>query len=262
MNRSPIYDAAMAFIGLALLAVPAMGQQQDAGQTVISGRSVRVGSGSDGNGTMTVITDGVRQDFLIRPDGTYQVGADGSLQPVDSSALPSGVIMPRMAGMNPAAQPVNPNGPAIVNAVPGAVRVAQDPTQIRQRLLDSLKQALGCSDEEWAVLWPKIEKIQLLQGAAGETAAMPVPLSSGGTGGGASAIPLPDSVRDARAKEQEFQKAVNDPSTSDAAMAQALAALRQARQQARAELATARKELTGLVTQRQEAILYQRRILV
>jgi len=251
----------LTIIGAALLAVPAMGQQQDAGQTgAVTARSVRVGTGSDGNGTMTVITDGVRQDFLIRPDGTYQVGADGSLQPVDRSALPSGVIMPRMAGMNPAAQPVNPNGSGIVNFAPGAARVAQNP-QIRQRLLDSLKQALGCSDEEWAVLWPKIEKIQLLQGAAGETAAMPVPLSSGGTGGGASAIPLPDSVRDARAKEQEFQKAVNDPSTSDAAMAQTLAALRQARQKARTELATARKEITGLVTRRQEAILCQRRIL-
>src|SRR5215213_6769631 len=42
-----------------------------------------------------------------------------------------------------------------------------DPAQFRQRMDERMKQTLGASDEEWAVLKPKIDKVQAAQRQAG-----------------------------------------------------------------------------------------------
>jgi hypothetical protein len=53
----------------------------------------------------------------------------------------------------------------------GGARGNQDPQQmqrqIQQTMSDTLKQQMGASDEEWTVLWPKIQKVQDAQNAAG-----------------------------------------------------------------------------------------------
>ena len=63
-----------------------------------------------------------------------------------------------------------------------------------------------------------------------------------------------------RVRQQDLQRAI-DNNSSEQEIKQKLASLREARQRAREELAKARRELTDLLTQRQEAILYQRGIL-
>src|SRR5687767_941262 len=45
----------------------------------------------------------------------------------------------------------------------GQGRGGFDPTQMRQQQAQQLKEELAASDEEWAVLQPKIEKVQALQ---------------------------------------------------------------------------------------------------
>jgi hypothetical protein len=84
---------------------------------------------ANGNGTMSLFNNGVQQDYVVTPDGTFPAG---------SSVIPPDT---------------------------GASRDAQLMELARQRAADSLKEALGCTDAEWAILWPKIQLIQTLQGA-------------------------------------------------------------------------------------------------
>jgi hypothetical protein len=102
------------------------------------------------------------------------------------------------------------------------------------------------------VLLPKIQKIETLQSAV-----MPGSRLKGPVGG----ADVPGSVVQLGARAQDFQKLITSDNVSDAQLAQRLASVREARDKVKVDLAQARKELTDVVTQRQEAILFDRGIL-
>jgi hypothetical protein len=158
----------------------------------------------------------VQQDYLITPQGTFLVGS----QPI-----------PPDAGTNVDAQ-----------AIARASQLASD----------MLRDALGCTDAQWAVLWPRIEQIRALQAAE-----MPVSWFVAMKNG--PAVPPP--VAEVRDRARELHKLVNSPDATNAQVARALESLRQARAKANAERIQAGKELTDLLTRRQEAILISRGIL-
>jgi hypothetical protein len=103
--------------------------------------------------------------------------------------------------------------------------------------VDRLKEPLGVSDEEWAILKPRLEKIATLQMEM---------RPGGGRGPGASAA-MP---------EAEALKATLDrPEATAEEIAAKIADLRKAREKKQADLKTAREELRELVTPHQEGVL-------
>jgi hypothetical protein len=233
-----------AMIYLTLLAVPATGQRQDAtvvAGTVTSGR-ISVQVGPDGTGVM-VLPDGSVQSFDASEGGGMIVAGPDGIQQMKIG--PAGEAQP----MN-----INPgNGGIMVG--PDGVRLPLDPAQIRQRLNDSLKQALGCTDEEWAVIEPRIVRVQSLQAAAGERSSGAVLLASQANSSSGSKL-----SGELRAKQGDLRKAIAS-GAAETDIKQKLAAVRDVRTRIRTELAKAREELTALLTRRQEAILYDRGIL-
>lgn len=138
-----------------------------------------------------------------------------------------------------------------------------DPAQMRQRMMDGLKDALGASDDEMKVLYPAIEKVMQLQrdsrgGSIGALFRRGQGNNGGGGGGGfrggfgADPNAQPSATQ---MKLQELEAAVDNKDTPPSDLKARLAALRQARDQARADLVKAQAELQSLLTQRQEAAL-------
>lgn len=126
--------------------------------------------------------------------------------------------------------------------------------QARQRTIEALKQSMGCTDDEWAVIVPRIELIQALQPVVGEA-------GSGSIGGSVASLQrVQPRISDVRARQADLRKAIQDGANSNDVRS-ILTSLREARQRAADELANIRKELIGLLTISQEAILYQRGIL-
>jgi hypothetical protein len=243
----------LALTTLAILTcgVTSRAQQNDQASGSVTS-SVRMIAGPDGNGTMSVITNGQQQDFLVTPDGTVSIGPDGQPQAAaNGGAQP---FVQKFAAAPKVRQFVAPGGGGVFKNGGGAGLV--DINQIRQQVMNALKDTLGCTDEEWAVLGPKIERVQLLQNAIGEKAKAAMIMQNSNDD-----PTIPESVKTARARLTEFDKAVKNPQATDAQVRQALAAIREARGKVRGELAQAHKDLTDLVTPRQEAILYQFGIL-
>lgn len=143
-----------------------------------------------------------------------------------------------------------------------------DPNAMRQRISDSMKEALGASDEEWKVLGPKVEKVQALQqdtgsGMSGIQSMMRRMGGGGGRGGAANLSSMfggnPNS--EVQIKSQDLEKALDNPNATENEIHIKLMAVREARERAKVQLAQARKELTELLTQRQEALLFQMGVL-
>lgn len=143
--------------------------------------------------------------------------------------------------------------------------------QIRQTMSDRIKEALGATDEEWAVLGPRIEKIQGLvtdsnAGTTGMTR-MLMGRGRGGGGGGGFAIntrTLSTMLGGSNAmaqKMQDLQDAIENPAMPESEIKSRLTAVRAEREKVRAELVKQRAELTQLLTQRQEAMLFSLGIL-
>jgi hypothetical protein len=179
----------------------------------------------------------------------------------------SGLALAQAAGGGQAgqAQPARPGQPG---AQPGGrgQRGNFDPAQARQRMLDRIKEQLASPDDEWKVLQPKIEKIMDAQrnsrgggrggrGRGGQG-------GQGGQQGAAQAAPQQDAALSAVAKaSQDLQAAVDDKSISNAELSKRLNTLHEAKDKARAELASAQKDLRDLLTPRQEAVLVNSGIL-
>ena len=153
-------------------------------------------------------------------------------------------------------------------------RGQRDPAEMQQRMeqfrtqmADRMKQALGASDDEWKVLQPRIEKVQTLARATrggGGMGFMMMGGQRGGPGGGPSDRPPSDRPQSDRPQSdrpqsevektsEALQKVLENKDAPAAEIKTALAALREARAKARAELETAQKELREVVTVRQEA---------
>lgn len=195
----------------------------------------------------------------------YQVMADQNGNVVATQTLPDGTVVPVnlrqngivldpgdvgrefTVGNTAAAPPKGAGGP------PVDVRQVREQEAIRRA--NAMKQELGCTDEEWNVLGPKIQAIELLQTTLGER-----PLGPGGKG---ATVPVPSimaAVTDLRARQGDFRRAIADRYLEPDIKSK-MASVREARSRARQELVRTQKELTELVTIRQEAVLLERRIL-
>jgi hypothetical protein len=140
----------------------------------------------------------------------------------------------------------------------GGERQRFDPAQMRQQMLDRMKEQMQASDEEWSVIAPKLEKVWQLQrdsrgGAMGGWG------GRGGRGGDANRDNQPTSAVANAARE--LRTALEDSAVSPQSVAEKLAAYRAARDKAAEELKTAREDLKGLLTPRQEAVLVMMSIL-
>src|SRR5690606_32382988 len=120
-----------------------------------------------------------------------------------------------------------------------------DPEQMRQRMAERMREQLQVNDEEWQVLQPRIERVT---NAQRETRG-----NTWGRRGRGGEEQQPQTAV-ARAS-QELRTTLENANASPEEISQRLEAYRAARQQAEAEVTTARDELRQLVTPRQEAQL-------
>jgi len=143
-----------------------------------------------------------------------------------------------------------------------------DFAEMRQRMLDRMKEMLGASDDEWKVLLPKIEKVQQLQRDASTRGGMFMFLGPGGSGGpggppggsggpgGPGGGPGGDQPQSpVMQKTQDLRTALENKDTSPDQLKAKLQALRDARAKAREDLTKAQGELRDVLTTRQESVL-------
>ena len=153
-----------------------------------------------------------------------------------------------MAGLSTvgAQEPPQPPGPPRDGERREGDRRRPDPAEMRQRFMDRLKETLGASDDEWKVLQPKLEQ---LMNASRE-------MRSGGSMFGRSRGGSDREPETATGKaSQELRKLLDNKDARPGEIQEKLSALRAAREKAKANVATAQKELKELLTQRQEATL-------
>jgi len=149
----------------------------------------------------------------------------------------------------------------------------RDPAQFRQQMQDRMREAMGATPDEWALLQPKIEKIQQLQRAASAGRGGMALLygnrnntadpnaAAGGRGGrgnrgqGANGTTGNDPPSPVATKAQELQTTLQNKDTPPDELKQKLSELRQARTKAKADLGKAQEELREIVTVRQESVL-------
>ncbi|MBP7934375.1 MAG: hypothetical protein KA354_06970 [Phycisphaerae bacterium] len=137
-----------------------------------------------------------------------------------------------------------------------------DPAQWRERMSKMMQDQLGASDDEWKVLYPKIEKVQTTQRESfGGFGMMGFGRRPGGGPGGPGGGPggpggMGNQQLSKVAQAQTDLRALLDKKDAGATdIAGKLAAYREAREKARTEVQAAQKSLKELVTQRQEAVL-------
>jgi hypothetical protein len=119
-----------------------------------------------------------------------------------------------------------------------------DPAQIRDFMMNNIKEQLEVTDNEWKVLSPKVERVLLAQAEV---------RGLGRIRGfiGANALPqTPVTIA-----QTELQAALENKDMPPEGIARRLAALRAARDRARVTLQEAQADLKDLLTQRQEAML-------
>lgn len=113
---------------------------------------------------------------------------------------------------------------------------------------------LGVNDEEWAVLKPKIEKIQALRKIAESKATSAGQNGNSGNGNGNGNNPPPP-----KNPVMDLQRNLNamffNQASSAGQLQASLETLRNRQASARDELSLARKNLTDLITTRQEVLL-------
>ena len=131
-----------------------------------------------------------------------------------------------------------------------------DPNQFRQAAADRLKESLGCTDEEFKILQPKIEKVQTLARdlrGGGMGGFMGGRGGRGGPGGAGGAAPEP-TTEIGKASAALTKVLANKDAAADE-IKTALQAYRDAKAKAKAALEAAQKELKEVLTVRQEAVL-------
>jgi hypothetical protein len=130
--------------------------------------------------------------------------------------------------------------------------------EFRQRMAERMKEVMGATDAEWQVLQPKIDKVQQLQQAASSRGGMGMMFSRGGDqdrgrdGGSRSSDASTTPVQQ---KSRDLQASLDNKEAKPEELKAKLAALREARQKAKADLTKAQEELRELLTVRQEAVL-------
>jgi hypothetical protein len=127
-----------------------------------------------------------------------------------------------------------------------------DPAQMREMMAQRLKAALACTDEEWEVIGPRLEKVVETQfqarfgrGDSGGPGGPGGPAGRGGRGGMFQATP----------EAQALNEAIQSQDTSNEEIKARLKAFRDAAKKKEQELKKARDELREVLTLRQEARL-------
>jgi hypothetical protein len=127
--------------------------------------------------------------------------------------------------------------------------LAKAQANIKQFTLDGIKRELGVTDDEWALIAPKIQAYATAQAHA----------NTGTPGGGFGGITAPFAVNAGpnplAVALRELRVALHDKTSTDDIITAKLKAVRDARAQVKADLAAAKKDLTDIITVRQEAIL-------
>jgi hypothetical protein len=127
-------------------------------------------------------------------------------------------------------------------------------------MMDSIKERLGASDEEWAAIQPRLQNVIDAQRQAATNTGLGLMAFAGGGRGGAALGGRGGRGGDQPQSEvaratQELRTALDNESASTEEVARRLTALREARKKSQAELTAARASLRELLTQRQEAEL-------
>jgi Spy/CpxP family protein refolding chaperone len=127
----------------------------------------------------------------------------------------------------------------------------------RFNIMENIKQQLAVTDDEWAVLQPKLQKVVDLSRETMMSRIGGMMGRRGNRGGGDNAAPAQTSqpTSDVTEKSQALRTALDNKDADPKDIAQKLAALRDARERAKAELVKAQGELKELLSARQEAQL-------
>lgn len=126
-------------------------------------------------------------------------------------------------------------------------RPRMDPEQMRQMMMNRLKEQLKTTDEEWTVIQPRIEKVAEIQRSL---------RGFGGAFGRGDRMRDDDQPQnDVQRTHDELRQTVRDEASTEEAIQEKLVAYRAAREKAEGDLDTARKELSEVLTPRQEAVL-------
>ena len=146
-----------------------------------------------------------------------------------------------------------------------------DPAQMRQMMMERMKEQLGVGDEEWKVMGPRVMKVvelngQVSPGGRGGMGGMMGGMRGprGGQGGANDGGPQPQADRrgpqrpqgqqsDLEKKIAELRTTLENSSASTEEIKNKLMAVRQAREKAIQELAGAQDDLKKVCTVRQEA---------
>jgi hypothetical protein len=114
--------------------------------------------------------------------------------------------------------------------------------------LGRIRDQIEATDEEWAVIAPKVQKVLACQADVAGPAQR---------GGFSMIMSMPVTSTGMAKATTDLRAAVADPHTSDQTFALRLQAWREAHEKAQANLATAQKDLVEVLTTRQEAELMQ-----
>jgi hypothetical protein len=125
--------------------------------------------------------------------------------------------------------------------------------QHRQEMLDALKDRLELSDDDFKALSPKIEK--LLDAKQNMTTGAGMSWSS--MNGGKPVFKASEAKPNTEPGKamQDVRDAVADKDLSNEEVVKKIAAVREAREKAKAEFDAAQKELSDALTPRQQAVL-------
>ncbi len=146
-----------------------------------------------------------------------------------------------------------------------------DPAQMRQRMMERMKEQLGADDAAWKVLEPRLTKVMELnrQASSGRGGAFGMMFGRGGRGGPGGpggdqggpqgdrrgpGGPMGEQTALDKALTQLRTTLENQSATAEEIKTQ-LTNVRQTREKARQELAVAQQDLKKILTVRQEAIL-------
>jgi len=130
-----------------------------------------------------------------------------------------------------------------------------DPAQMQQRMMEMMKDQLKVQDDEWKVIEPKLNKVMTATRDLRFNGGMGFGGRGGmGTGRDNNANADQPQSEIARAS-RELRTTLQNDSASATDIEAKLTAFRAAREKAQEELKTAREDLKGVLTQRQEAVL-------
>jgi len=145
-----------------------------------------------------------------------------------------------------------------------------DPAQMRQRMMDRMKEQLGADDAAWKVLEPRLTKVmEANRQASGGRGAMMGMMGGmrgqrgqgGADNGGAPAQRRgsgPQGEQTALDKAMmQLRTTIENSAASPEEIKTQLTAVRQAREKAKQDLAAAQADLKKILTVRQEAVLVE-----